>query len=515
MRAIAYYIFTAVITVIYGAKICPLMAGLPTWKLALIVGVPLAAAFAARTLVIQPAIAARRPRVRSRLQFRTELGLFLGSGLCGGLYTALHLGFPYLHSGLKLLVGFATLGLFAAIDLALERERGVIHDALNRRIHLRPPHSLSPMTTMFAVLGSTVLLLVTAIIMLVVGSDIHWIVSDALVAAKDGGNMALRSVILDISYVMAVLLALLINLILSYARNLKLLFQNQTTALEQVSRGDLDAFVPAVTTDEFGYIAGHTNQMIESLRDRMRLLRGVAVAREVQFGLLPASSPLVPGHQVAGMSLYSDETGGDYYDFIDCSAEGGCIEIAVGDVTGHGIGAALLMAEVRALLRARSRRPATVARIASDVNGEFAHDTFGTGRFVTLFLMRLEDSGALRWVNAGHEPPLLLLPEREEPEQLRGEDIPLGVLQDWQFQEFGRPPLPRGSVLLIGTDGLTESRDARGELFGRQRIVEVMRANAKRDAQDILDALVAAEAAFRGEVPQQDDLTMVVVKAVG
>ena len=147
--------------------------------------------------------------------------------------------------------------------------------------------------------------LTTTVLLSIVLSDLYWI------ASAKTGRIALpgleRAMTREIVFVMAVLLIEAVNLTLSYSRNLKLLFDNQTTVLARVSDGDLTGFVPAVTNDELGFIAGHTNLMIDGLKDRSRLAEGMAVAREIQLNLLPGEPPLVPGLDMAGASVSSDE----------------------------------------------------------------------------------------------------------------------------------------------------------------------------------------------------------------
>jgi sigma-B regulation protein RsbU (phosphoserine phosphatase) len=147
---------------------------------------------------------------------------------------------------------------------------------------------------------------------------------------------------------MAVLLALVVNLIVSYSRNLRLLFNNETDVLERVSRGDLSRTVPVATRDEFGVIAGHTNSMIQGLRHRTKMITALKLAEEVQQNLLPVSAPDHPGLDLSGTSIYCDETGGDYYDFFKLPNNN--LGVVVADASDHGVGSALLMTTARAFL---------------------------------------------------------------------------------------------------------------------------------------------------------------------
>ena len=170
------------------------------------------------------------------------------------------------------------------------------------------------MTRKFSLVAFTTAIFVTAVVVLVFARDIVWlskIDQNAAALAR-----AQWSVAKEMFFIMAVLLALVVNLIVSYSRNLRLLFNNETDVLERVSRGDLSRTVPVATRDEFGVIAGHTNTMIRGLRHRTKLITALKLAEEVQQNLLPVTAPDHPGLDLSGTSIYCDETGGDYYDFF-------------------------------------------------------------------------------------------------------------------------------------------------------------------------------------------------------
>lgn len=451
---------------------------------------------------------------RSARQFRLDVGLFFGASIVMALLLLALYNYPLMQSGMKLVLGVVTVGVFAGLDLALARERAVIHEALQGRAYYSAPRQFSPMTRKFSLVATLVLLLITGIIMLVLIRDVHWLAEQDL-STESVGFLG-RSVLLEILFVMGFLLVMVINLVLSYARNLRLLFDNETAVLENVSRGDLTRRVPVTTNDEMGVIAGHTNAMIASLRDGVRMREGLLIAQEVQQHFLPDEPPEVAGLDLAGTATFSDETGGDFYDFIECVAPG-CrlVTVAVGDVSGHGIGAALLMAAGRALLRHAAISQNAPSQIVSEVNRQLAHDIGDTGRFMTLFYMVLDPvKRKASWVNAGHQPPVCYDVEADEFCDYKGVDIPLGVEPDWVFREhFIDLPGP-GEVFLVGTDGVWEARNPEGELFGTRRIQAVIKANAHKTAQDILQAVVDAVGGFTGKKAQEDDVTLVVIKGM-
>lgn len=494
---------------------------LPVWELGLVLAGVLTPCFVARGLLVPRLTHSLPPQRQASAQFRLDFGLFLLAGAGMSLLNLWYYGFPLLGSGAKLVLGVATIGLFASVDLALERERGLISRALELGTGgRRPPEQLYPLTRTFSIIATAAVLLVSLIVALLLWRDLVWLSK----AMEDTGAMieALKAeVFVEIAFVMGLLLALCINLILSYSRNLKLLFTNQTRVLAQVSRGELDCSVPVMTEDEFGFIAGHTNTMIEGLRDRLRMQQGLSVARDVQRNLLPSAPPRVAGLELAGASVYSDETGGDYYDFFKhcgpaCGLDGKGLDVgvAVGDVSGHGVGPALLMATARALFRLRMSRGGGLGECVSDVNRHLARDLYGSGRFMTLHALLLgSEGGGLTVVSAGHDPAIVFDPAADVFEEYGAGGLPLGVEEEWVYVAAEYPPLKRGQVLCIGTDGIWEARDASGEMYGKERLREALRANAHRGAQAILDAVLADVKAFRGDMRQDDDITLVIVKA--
>lgn len=489
------------------------MVKLPVWELGLVILGPMVLVLALRGWLERRYVMSRPPMVQSLAQFKLEMGLYFAAGMGMALILLLRYHFPLLQSGMKLVVGIFTVGVFAGLDLALARERQVIHDALTGRASYEPPRDLVPLTRKFTQVAVLTLLLITAIIIMVIIRDVYWLAEQDLTLASV--KMLGYSVLVEISFVMGLLLLMVLNLVFSYARNLRLLFDNETGVLERVSRGDLSKSVPVTTNDEMGVIAGHTNIMIKALREGVRMREGLQIAQEVQQHFLPKAPPVADGLDLAGTAHFSDETGGDFYDFIDCGDED-CRELAVvvGDVSGHGIGAALLMATGRALIRQASGA-GSPAGIISAVNDNLSRDMADTGRFLTLFYLLLDlEKRTASWVNAGHQPPLVFDPATDTFTELKGGDIPLGVEREWVYHEQSMPMPGPGQVVLIGTDGAWEAHNEAGEMFGNDRLREVVRQSAGGTAEEILQAVVSAVAAFTGGIAQEDDLTLVVLKGV-
>ncbi len=244
-----------------------------------------------------------------------------------------------------------------------------------------------------------------------------------------------------------------------------------------------------------------------------QIIAALNVAQEVQQSLLPQHPPKEKSLDIAGSSLYCDETGGDYYDYIALPClDSDVYAIVVGDVSGHGISSALLMAGVRAYLRGRVTQAGSVAEIITDVNRLVSADTQETQQFMTLFFLAIEaQTGQITWVRAGHDPVLMYTPDKDHFEKLDGEGLPLGVVEDWQYLDY-QATLRPGQILVLTTDGVWEARNKKGKMFGKKRFKEIIRRHAGSGAEGIRLAIIDAIAAFRGEAQQEDDITLVVLK---
>jgi sigma-B regulation protein RsbU (phosphoserine phosphatase) len=238
------------------------------------------------------------------------------------------------------------------------------------------------------------------------------------------------------------------------------------------------------------------------------------VAMEVQQNLLPQKTPKIEGLDIAGRSIYCDETGGDLYDFLEvCCRSSDQIGIAVGDVSGHGISAALLMASVRAFLRSRVTQPGKASEIVTDVNGLLTSDTNDTGQFVTLFYVEIvPDDKTLTWVRAGHDPAFFYDPTADRCVELQGKGVALGIDENIGYQENRKTGLTKGQILLIGTDGLWETQNNSGEMFGKERVKALVRKNKHLSSEEIIKSIIDFLKVFRGSVKQEDDITLVTVK---
>jgi sigma-B regulation protein RsbU (phosphoserine phosphatase) len=285
--------------------------------------------------------------------------------------------------------------------------------------------------------------------------------------------------------------------------------------MQRVGRGDLEARAELGGHGEFRQLSEALNRMIADLRDRLRLRHSLNVAMEVQQRLLPSRPPKVAGLDVAGHSTYCDETGGDYYDFLIVEESGpGTLLIALGDVMGHGVAAALVMAGARAVLRDRAGSSGGLADLIGHLNRLLAADLEGT-RFMTMHLSEVNPKmGTIRWVSAGHDPAILFDPATGEFQELEGADLPLGVMEDTVYEEHSFSPIKPGQIITVGTDGVWEMPNTAGEQFGKQRLRDAIKCAAGGTANDIAKTIVGRLTEFRGDCRPVDDVTFVIIKVM-
>ncbi|MHC4984886.1 MAG: SpoIIE family protein phosphatase [Planctomycetota bacterium] len=287
-------------------------------------------------------------------------------------------------------------------------------------------------------------------------------------------------------------------------------------AAVDLAGGDFDARADVHTGDEFQDLSEVFNDLGPKLREREKLKHSLALAMQVQQHLLPDGAPQIDGFDIAGRSVYCDETGGDYYDFIELIELGpNRVGIALGDVSGHGIGAALLMASARAVLRSHAGAYGDdLGGLFDRLNRHLVRDT-GDARFMTLFYGIVDGADrTIRWVSGGHDPAIWFRRQSEEFGELPATGVPLGVVEDMPFMPAGPITVESGDVVVIGTDGIWEARNEAEELFGKDRLRETIAAHADESASHIYAAILDAVAAYRGDAPQEDDVTLVVIKGL-
>lgn len=251
-------------------------------------------------------------------------------------------------------------------------------------------------------------------------------------------------------------------------------------------------------------------RLLEEYADKQRMQRDLDIARSIQQGLFPKAKPVVHGYEIAGWNRPADETGGDCYDFMPMSD--GRLAVLLADATGHGIGAALVIAEARSLVRAMLSITDDLRRVATAVNRLLAHDLSGD-RFVTAFLGIL-DPGAHRldYVSGGQGPLLLVTPGAVDERPANA--LPFAVLDEMEDVEIGRFDFGPGATLVLLTDGFFEAASPESELYGEQRVASFIQARPREPLLDTIVALHEAIQRFTESAPQADDLTAVLVRRV-
>ena len=295
---------------------------------------------------------------------------------------------------------------------------------------------------------------------------------------------------------------------------------DMTTAIKAVNEGSIYKFhpkpCPAETLGEAIQSGIDEYQKVTSDQTQLKNFQShLTKASKLQRMLMPKSDPQVDGYDFAGRSIPCDETGGDYYDFIDPEEWGqDKIGIVVADVIGHGISAALLMTSVRASFRERILSPGDGVSIVSDVNRRLVQDIEALNLFITMFYSEIDLSQkCFRWVHAGHESALSYDPFIDAFSTLGGEGLPLGVMKDWIYEEAKIPIVP-GQVILIGTDGIKEACNPLNEHFGNERLQMILKYNHQKSAKEILDEVYSALESFRSQAERKDDETLVVIKVL-
>jgi len=249
-------------------------------------------------------------------------------------------------------------------------------------------------------------------------------------------------------------------------------------------------------------------RLTEEQMERERLEREQQVASEIQQRFLPAAAPHIEGYELQGISFPCYEIGGDYYDFIQ--REDGNMVVALGDVSGKGTAAALLMSSLHAAIHAQADTHDSIVSTIEAVN-KYLTESIPPNRFVTLFYAELNpELGRLTFLNAGHNPPLIVH-AGGTMEQLASGGLPLGIMADAEFRE-GRTQLLPGDVLVIYSDGVSEAVNPTGEEFGPTRLYEVVARNLDASASGIRDRIESALTKFCQGTPAADDITLVIVK---
>ncbi len=308
--------------------------------------------------------------------------------------------------------------------------------------------------------------------------------------------------------------------ILSVVLFIRMSISGTTNAIKKVSEaareladGHFTGPLPVLSKDEVGILTFNFNRMTKQLKERIDLKTALNLAKEVQQSLLPPTNITFKNLEISGRSVYCDETGGDFFDIIEFPNEPEKICVAVGDVVGHGVGAALLMATTRALLRGRIIQGGSLSQVINDVNRLLCLDSQASGSFVTLFVLLVDtNKKEIRWIRAGHDPAIAYHPDRDSFKELFGNGLALGVDEDFWYEENIYSDIQQGTQILIGTDGAWEAENNLKERFGKKRIEIILQETADSSSEKVVNKIINEIEMFRSKAKQDDDITLLSIK---
>jgi phosphoserine phosphatase RsbU/P len=248
------------------------------------------------------------------------------------------------------------------------------------------------------------------------------------------------------------------------------------------------------------------------LLENSRMLRDMELACQIQLSLLPAAPPELAGVILAGCCVPAAHVGGDYYDYY--RREDGLVDLVIADVSGHSIGAALMMVELRSVLRSSVHAFSSTGDMLVFLNDLLYDDLNQSGLYITLFFIKYDPlTRTLAYSNAGHTLPLLVPMDGRHCRELDAEGLILGVKKGVEFEEK-QIRMQAGDLLVLHTDGIIESENSAGEVFGKDRLCAIVQAWRSEPPQAIIDAVLQEVSIFRGTTPQEDDVTMIVMKVL-
>ncbi len=301
-------------------------------------------------------------------------------------------------------------------------------------------------------------------------------------------------------------------------------FVHTPITIEGRSVGLLSAFsksMKGIFTEEFvelfNNIAGQVGITLRNALQAEKLIQArehekeMQIAKTIQLGLLPTRAPDIAGISLAGTCIPAREVGGDYFDYLPRGTDS--LDLVIADVSGHNVGAALIMTEVRTFIRSEIKDIRRPAEILGRLN-EFLYDDLTRAElFITMFYLNYDANvREVSFSNAGHNHPVLWRSALQTCEQLDAEGLILGVRRKIVFEEK-KITLQPGDILLLYTDGITEAENPAGEFFGQNRLCTFLQECRSLSPQQIVDNLLKQVRSFTGTSNYADDLTLVVMKA--
>ena len=245
--------------------------------------------------------------------------------------------------------------------------------------------------------------------------------------------------------------------------------------------------------------------------EKERIREQLNIARKIQQDLMPAEAPQFDDYDISGINITCDETGGDYYDYFSPEPDK-FVNIVVGDVSGHGIGAALFMATARAHIRASINNMSSILKAMSIINNLLIEDMEKNDHFMTLFVLRLDlESMKIKYISAGHETAIIYRRENKSFIELKSTGLPVGLIEDAEFKEEEHQLQP-GDILFLYTDGIKEAMNKKEELYGYDRIKDILQESSELGVDEIRQKIISDVEEYCSGYPQQDDWTVVIIK---
>jgi sigma-B regulation protein RsbU (phosphoserine phosphatase) len=297
-------------------------------------------------------------------------------------------------------------------------------------------------------------------------------------------------------------------------RNLTVPITHLADASSKLAQGDYNARVTITTNDELQLLGEVFNQVGPRLQERQKIKQSLELARQIQQHFLPTENFELDHFEIVGTCTYCDETGGDYFDLFDLRTDApGRIGLVLGDVSGHGIPAAMLMISTGSILRNNAPRHGdNLAGAILELNRHLVKNS-EPDKFMTLFYGLLDDEKkTLSWTSAGHDPAIWYHAQSSEFCELENTGMPLGILDDVEFDQTDPIALQAGDVVIIGTDGIWEARNPSDEFYGKERLLDLIAAHKDETAEQIASTIVESVLEFCSDTPPADDITLVVIK---
>lgn len=326
------------------------------------------------------------------------------------------------------------------------------------------------------------------------------------------------------SIIIFALLGLVVGLVAVYMLSYYFVkpIQKLTEGVLKIGQGNLEEALPVDGEDEFSEIARAFNEITTKFKEAQvnvveqeRLQKEMQVAQEIQHALLPSRFPEIEGYELAAVYRAAKDVGGDYFDFVWIDKD--TLGIAVADVSGKGVPGSLVMTMIRTAIRLEARGNYDPSDILAKVN-DFVAEDVKKGMFITMFFILLDSrKRQISFASAGHNPMILYRKDTDKCYFLNPKGMPLGLTLPDNISFGGdlqtdKLKLKKDDMLVVYTDGITEAMNNRGDQYGNDRLIEFIKINAHLKPDEFADALDKDLSRFTGNAPQNDDITLVVVK---